>query len=336
MAKRRAEQGKGTEDGHLVLPKGVTPTRLATFLRVFEAGSVRKVVQDDPRADPPLLRRQLKELAQHLDVDLYRTNGRAGRQPTEAANVLAGVLRELRAGFERVKAAKPAEGESFVIGAGDSLLQWLVIPVLPEVVSALEAAPPGSSQRSKVKSAGESSGIRFQTRAMSPDLEGVLSKEVDFALLRSDVAQKVDDARHSGLERWTLGPWAYSVFAPRSQAGRMKSVDEVRALRFAVVTDDRWAQETLERRIGGPLRVGLECETFPQAARAVRSGQFAAVLPSAARMDLPQAVQFQLPEGSGSELSLVSRASGTELDARARVRRMLGHALRARLGGHGP
>ncbi len=269
--------------------QGLSLDRLRSFLEVADAGGHAAAAPGNPGRQSQLSR-QLGELETALGQVLFVRRGRR-LEITPAGTALARVVRELDQGLHDVAAAE--RGPARVrLGAGDSVLQWLVLPRLPKLLPALE-------------------GVELELGAL--DSDGVAAAlqdgRIDLGLLRaSEATPELKAAR--------LGRVSYAVF---SAVGRGK-------LPLAAPTSERGLGAALASM--GPL--GLRCETFPQVAQAVRSGAFAGVLPTFARGQFP-AAEFRaqaLPalDAVGTPLLLAWRPRTVEL--RPQVKR-LALALRA-------
>ena len=225
---------------------GLSLDRLHSFLQVADAGGLSRAAPGDPVRQSQLSR-QLKDLETALKQPLFLRTGR-GLELTPAGSALARVVRELGQGLTDVAAAE--RGPVRVsLGAGDSVLQWLVLPKLGELQAAL-------------------SGVQLELGALGSD--GVVSAlqehRIDLGLLRASEAL-------GELKTVRLGQVSYALFCA---AGRGK-------LPLAVPTTERGLEPALARL--GPAALG--CESFPQVAQAVRSGSFTGVLPTFARELLP-------------------------------------------------
>jgi DNA-binding transcriptional LysR family regulator len=195
------------------------------------------------------LSRQLRELESALGRALFV---RAGRKltPTDAGEQLARVVRELKWGLSLAAAA---EGRVRVrLAAGDSVMCWLVLPSLRALWR-------------------ECPGVELEACALvAPQVVRALEEhEIDLALMRAG-----DDATDE-LKTVRVGRIGYGLFAARGL--------EVSRAPLAVPTTERALWPALQR-LRAPT---VECETFPQVAAAVRSGQVAGVLPTYARRELP-------------------------------------------------
>ena len=258
---------------------GLSLDRLDSFLQVAEARGLARAAPGQP-ARQSQLSRQLKELENALGQVLF---DRRGFELTAAGLVLARVVRELGQGIGDVTAVKRGPVK-VALGAGDSVLQWLVLPKLGELSKALE-------------------GVELQVGAQGSDgvVAGLLEHRLDLGLLRSSEA--IGD-----LTRVKLGQVSYALF---SAVGRGR-------LPLAVPTTERG----LARALGSLGPVALGCESFPQVEQAVRSGAFRGVLPTFARELLP-ASQFKMtsvPELDAVSTPLVLAWRKRTLELRPQVK----------------
>ena len=260
--------------------RGLSLDRLSSFLQVAEAGGLARAAPGEPVRQSQLSR-QLKDLESALGQALFVRTGR-GMELTSAGRALARVVRELGQGLTDVASAE--RGPVRVsLGAGDSVLQWLVLPGL----AALRAE-----------------GVELELGALGSDgvVSALLEHRIDLGLLRSSEAA-------GDLKRVRLGQVSYALF---SAVGRGK-------LPLAVPSTERG----LERALASLGPAALRCETFPQVAQAVRSGGFSGVLPTFARSQLPAAefklTTVPALESVGTPLILAWRARTLELRPQVRV-----------------
>ena len=250
--------------------RGLSLDRLGSFLQVAEAGGLARAAPGEPVRQSQLSR-QLKELESALGQPLFLRTGR-GMTLTPAGLALARVVRELGQGLTDVAAAE--RGPVRVsLGAGDSVLQWLVLPRLGEL--ALD-------------------GVELEVGALGSDgvVSALLDHQIDLGLLRSSEAA-------GDLKTVRLGVVSYAVF---SRVGRGK-------LPLAVPTTERG----LERALGTLGPASLRCETFPQVAQAVRSGAFAGVLPTFAPFAASEFRRTEPLEAASTPLLLAWRRRTAEL-----------------------
>ncbi|MDP1828085.1 MAG: LysR family transcriptional regulator [Archangium sp.] len=264
--------------------RGLSLDRLSSFLQVADAGGLARAAPGEPVRQSQLSR-QLKELETALEQSLFVRTGR-GMELTPAGAALARVVRELGQGLTDVAAAE--RGPVRVsLGAGDSVLQWLVLPRLGELGTAL-------------------ADVELEVGALGSDgvVNALLEHRVDLGLLRGSEAA-------GELQRIKLGQVTYALF---SAAGKGK-------LPLAVPSTERG----LVRALGKLERAALHCETFPQVAQAVRSGCFTGVLPTFARAQLP-AAEFRMTshpalDSAATPLLLAWRARTLELRPQVKVLR---------------
>lgn len=230
----------------MLTARGLSLDRLAAFLSIAAAGGLSRAAPGDPVRQSQLSR-QLKDLETALQQPLFVRTGR-GLTLTPAGVELSRVVRTLGQGLDDVAAAERGPVK-VSLSAGDSVLQWVVLPKL----ALLERSLAG------VELAVEAAGADGTAAAL-------LEHRVDLGLLRATAA--IDS-----LKTVRLGRMEYAIFHRIGAPPRP----------LAIPTTERG----LDAALIGP--VGLRCETFPQVAQAVRSGRFCGVLPTFARSVLPAA-----------------------------------------------
>lgn len=281
----------------LLSRKGVSLDRLRAFLLVYEAGGIARAAPGEP-VQQSQLSRQLSQLEKALGQLLLL---RAGRRviPTEAGRRLARVVRELRTGL--ADALEVSGGRRVRLAAGDSVLCWLLLPALRRIRA-------------------DCPGIQVEIRAAvgAELVRGLDEYQLDMGLLRAGETAPA-------LKTLRLGRISYALFAARHHRN-------LRSAPLAVPTSERALMPALVK-LGQPT---VECETFPQVAAAVRSGEVAGVLPSYARRELsePQYHREDLPELGASNLLLAWRPRLDELRPELKaVRSALDHVVRDQLAG---
>lgn len=224
----------------LLARKGVSLDRLRAFLLVYDAGGIARAAPGAPVRQSQLSR-QVGELERALGVALLER-----RRPTPAGARLAVVVRDLLRGLDGVAArdARP----TCRVGAGDSVLRWLL---LPRAASFADVA------------------LHLGARSSDEIVAELVDAQLDLGVVRAD-ARAPDE-----LKTTRLGRVEYALFVPRGARGPPP---------LAVVTGEPALAPALAA-LGPPA---LQCETFPQAAAAVRAG-FAAPLPTIARPDVGDA-----------------------------------------------
>ncbi|NJK91994.1 MAG: LysR family transcriptional regulator [Blastochloris sp.] len=210
--------------------------------------------------------RQIGELETYFGVELLKRSGKS-LLVTEAGRQLAQVAREQFTGLTDFAAFCQNRPRRYVLGAGDSILHWVVLPR----IGALMKSPTGAVFALK----------NLRSRDIATQL---LESRLDFGILRQARVQ-------TPLKFSPLGTVRYSLFIPPSLwSSRWKkdSRASLKELPWATLGTDGEFLEQLEEssaRSKVLLNLRLLTDSFPQAARAALSGSFAAILPAHAEAD---------------------------------------------------
>lgn len=244
--------------------RGLSLDRLKSFLEVAAAGGIARAARGDAVRQSQFSR-QIGELEAFFGIELVARQGR-GLQLTEAGRSLAAVAREQLMGLEDFRSHCAAAPRTFRIGAGDSLLQWVILPRLARFQ---ELFP-----RTQLQLFNLRSGEIAQRLA---DLR------LDFGLARSSIVR-------APLKGAPVGEVRYGLFIPRRlwPGGRPSEVRLMAELPWVTLGSDGefMGQVAAEAEAQGvSLAFKLVTESFPQAARAVHTGHYAAILPLHARGD---------------------------------------------------
>jgi DNA-binding transcriptional LysR family regulator len=244
---------------------GLSLERLRSLVLVAEAGGISRAVGDDP-ARQSLVSRQLKELEEFFEVELTRRDGKR-LALTPAGNALVEVAREHLTALDDFAKTTREQEVRFQLCSGDSLMHWHIVPRLRPVQRALPNVT-----------------LRLAIADPTNIAQLLLELRLDFGVMRANLAER-------SLSSEPLGTLAYSLFAPRALL-RSRSRPDLRWILehvpIAMTYDNvlaRWWRSMCNTS-SQPGRIALECATFPQAARAVASGAYAAILPRAARAEL--------------------------------------------------
>jgi len=222
---------------------GISLERLRTFCLVADAGSIARAAGRNPVRQSQFSR-QVKELEEHFEVELVRREGK-GLVLTEAGHALARTARAQLGALDDYEKRCRAMPVTFRLGAGDTLLRWLVIPRL--------------SPRK---------GTRIILETMDPAavMSGLRDLTLDFGLTHV-----------AGGTR--LGSIRYRLFVPRALAHKRDPEWIVANVPMVVPLGD----EEFSESVGRLVDPALVCDTFPQAWCAVEGGRWAAVLPDLAK-----------------------------------------------------
>jgi DNA-binding transcriptional LysR family regulator len=253
---------------NLLARGGLSLDRLHTLLQLEQHGSIAKAAPDSPTRQT-LYSRQLKELSECFGVQLVRRQGRELKL-TAVGGELARIARETFGSltdFERRCVNQPF---SVVVGGGDSVLQWLLLPSLGVVQSQVSSA-------------------QFSLRNLRTDdiVEGLLDATLDVGLLREDAVPPT-------LKRARLLKLHYAILAPRGQLSKGEQSDWRQVLENVPLIGPnqggQWTRRLSQLAERDKLRLNFRamCESFPQACRAVLSGAYAAILPAIAQVDLDE------------------------------------------------
>lgn len=152
---------------NLLSASGLSLDRLRNFLLVAEAGSIVKAAQGD-LSRQALYSRQIRELDQFFGTQLTERRGKS-IAITKAGQRLATLIREQLQGLEDFKNEQAQVPKEFVLGAGWSVLEWLLLPNLHDVAGHL----------------GEAT-LRVESHRTLPLIEAVREGRLDFAIVRED------------------------------------------------------------------------------------------------------------------------------------------------------
>jgi DNA-binding transcriptional LysR family regulator len=250
----------------LLSSSGLSLDRLNSFCAVAEAGGVTKAAGGDPNRQSQFSR-QINELEAFFGTELTRRQG-TGIVLSAAGVRLAKIAREALSAlsdFNRNCKSQPIE---VAIGAGDALLQWLLFPQLARLCDEWPAV-----------------SFDLQSLRTLEIAERVNDLRLDFGLVRKDAVSPLHHFQ-------SLGVLTYALFVPsRLIKGKQKSnwKDVVRNVPIATIAGHGAFRVSLEKVATDeklPLKFALSCSSFPQAAKALQSERYAAILPSIASLEL--------------------------------------------------
>lgn len=240
--------------------RGLSLDRLRVVVELQHAGSFAQAAPGDAVRQSQFSR-QLRDLSEFFGCELAERRGKILKLTTKGNQLAAIVWQQMRA-LEDFCADCRSEHAVFSIGAGDSLVQWLVIPRLGEAARGPK-------------------GMRFATYNLRTNeiIRQIADSRLDFGLVRKNAVV-------GGLKSSPLGKLSYAAIVPKSLSTRKTSLKEVLgALPLAMqTTDGQFSTQLREvgEKLGVTLRPALACQSFPQTMAAVMSGEFAAVLPEIA------------------------------------------------------
>jgi DNA-binding transcriptional LysR family regulator len=241
---------------------GLSLERLHTFCLVAESGGVTRAAGGDPNAQSQFSR-QIKELEAYFGVELIRRNGR-GLLLTAAGNQLAEIVREHFTALIDFKADCDQQPRKITIGAGDSLMHWLILPRLEVIKNRL---PNTVFALLNLKS----------TEILNRLKDGT----IDFGIVR-------ESGFGSPLKSSPVGTISHSFFVP--QRSNVSTDLKQLLAQYPVATlegDGSFRRELIAafQGRGSRLNVQLECSSFPLIARALKCNKVAAILPGIAKCE---------------------------------------------------
>lgn len=251
----------------LFAERGLSLDRLKVLVEVHDAGSIAQAAPGDPVRQSQYSR-QLRELSEFFGCEVARRQGKLLKLTPQGAR-LAELGREHLRTLQDFRAECRAESLDYTIAAGDSLLQWLVIPRL--------------GQLKKTKQV-----TRFVTTNLRTNeiVQQLTEGRIDFGVTRRDAVA-------DGLKVAPLGELTFVAVVPRPLVSQVRQLTLPEILSkiplAAQTTDGQFAQRLREVALtcGVDFSPALACQSFPHALSAVRSGAFAAILPRLSLGELP-------------------------------------------------
>jgi DNA-binding transcriptional LysR family regulator len=255
---------------------GLSLERLQSFCLVAQAGGVTRAAKGDP-ARQSLFSRQIKELEQFFGTELIRRKGR-GIVLTGAGVRLNLIAIECSTALTDFKSECRNHPVEVVIGTGESVIQWLLMPRLDKLREHLPNVR-----------------LKFLNLPTAEAVKRLADGAIDFALVRRDAIVRP-------LQVKFLGVMDYSRFVPTALAssGRKDWASLFGQLPLATLEGEGSFRSSLAHaanKASIELNIQIECSSFPLVACAVAKGNVAAVLPTIAAADLdgPGVNHYALP-----------------------------------------
>lgn len=257
----------------LLKRSGLTLERLRVLLAVSEAGSlIAAAGGDDTRASQYC--HQLRALESFFEFKLTRRQGKVITL-NAAGEALARNTREFLGSLDDFTRAGRSEQSCYRIGAGEALLQWIVVPGLARLA---QSAP---------RPVFHLANLQNHQIALALD-----EMTLDFGLLRANSVRPPLCSQRVGIVEYVfcLPPTLARPGPPPDW------LQIARTLPLAVHLENTYAQRELDNALANhgirPL-IGLHCDTFPTAMAALRTGAYATLMlrfPGA--HPLPQGVEI--------------------------------------------
>ncbi len=256
--------------------RGLSLDRLKVLIEVRDAGSIAQAAPGDPVRQSQYSR-QLRELSEFFGCEVAQRKGKILKLTAQGER-LAELAREQLRSLEDFRAECREETVAFTIGAGDSLIQWLVIPKLGVLVPNFP-------------------GTRFATTNLRTNeiVQQLTDCRLDFGIVRKNAVT-------AGLKAVSLGQITYVAVVPHKLVPRKGPLTLAHALRdlplATQTTDGQFTSglRDLAKAHGTPLIPALACQSFPQTLAAVKTGRYWAVVPEMAVSDLPAGSVQTIPD----------------------------------------
>lgn len=264
---------------------GVSLERLQSFCRVAEMESFTQAAGGDANRQS-LYSRQIKDLENYFGTELFRRKGRTVLL-TQSGAELYSLLCEYFSAFEDFAERCGSDFGNYVVGAGDSLIQWLLLPRLRSVQAAMGRAR-----------------LSFKNMRTSEIVAALERGDIDYGIIRGDAAS-------SRLGSVEVGVLKFSLFIPKDKNTDVTdTVTLLSDLSFVGMEGKGIYQsqmEDLARQNGVMIRYAVDCSSFPMMARAMKELRLAGFLPSVAQTELDEGTfsQASLPGMEKVERSLV-------------------------------
>lgn len=255
--------------------RGLSLDRLKVLIEVRDAGSIAQAAPGDPVRQSQYSR-QLRELSEFFGCEVAQRRGKILKL-TPQGERLAELAREHLRSLEDFRAECKQQSVAFTIGAGDSLIQWLVIPRLGEIID-------------------EFPGTHFATTNLRTNeiVQQLTDCRLDFGIIRKN-------AMAPALKSVSLGVVSYVALVPDHLTKQKKPtlLQALEALPLATQTTDGQFTSGLReiaKALGVTLTPALACQSFPQTMAALRSGRFWAVVPELAVRELPSGIAHRISD----------------------------------------
>ncbi len=243
---------------------GISLERLRTLCLIEHHGGITRAAavfgKENVTTKQSQFSRQVKELEAFFGVDLLDRDVQPHRLTAEG-KALSAIARDSLGRLAEFTLACDDRPVRITLGAGESLIQWLLMPVLE-----------------RFREEFPSTSVGFLNRTTAETIEGLLHGDIDLGIVRETALTKQ-------LKHQRLGEFGYRLFVPnrmRKKFGESVAIEDLRTVRMALLEGSgefRSAVDQLARQSKVNLRVELECSSSTQVAYAVGSLNYAGILP---------------------------------------------------------
>lgn len=252
----------------LINQKNFSLDRLATFCELLDAGSIGDATRFDSSRQSKFSR-QVKELESFFGEELLDRRSKPHRA-TEKGLQLARIVRPCLTELEDfIVSCNEEEPDRIVFGAGESLIQWLLIPgIRPHLSRELPEAR-----------------VVFQNLQTKPIISSLQNGEIDVGFVRKNAVPE-------NLKSIGSVTFNYWLFVPKKFKTKLKSPVNLKQLGDLPVAllegtgDLRSTINILSKKAGLELNVVTECSSSTQLALLVSREECSAILPFLANSQL--------------------------------------------------
>lgn len=279
---------------------GLSIERLRSFCQIVEAGSAAVAAQRHSVL-PGQLSRQIKDLEQSLGTKLFVREGKRLKL-THAGVTLAALTNAYFGALQDLRDSEGSESKPLTLAAGDSVVRWLLMPRLPEVIAVSGGAIDVGTNR---------------TAAIVDRLE---NGQLDVGIIRADAGSET-------LERLAFPALQYVLMAPRSALPDKSAagIQAIENLPFVMLTGDGQFVANVERVARAnrlTLQVRVRVENFGLAVEAAKMLDAAVFVPTQAEKEFPieqfTPVSLDAIREMDRPLAVAFGRKTAELNARAR------------------
>lgn len=247
---------------NLLSENGLSLDRLSNFCLVAEKGGIARAYEGQA-SKQALVSRQIRDLEQFFGVELIRRRGRS-IELTDSGRELARQIRLQLQGLLDFKIQCKNLPIEFRIAAGNSVLEWLLLPCMSEIARTVSSC-----------------AFALYDWRSKEIVQGLFDHTIDFGIVRRTAVAKP-------LKFRPLGKFGYSLFIP--PALRPIANNSLADLPIAVAMGSEFLREfaNAARTANTPPKIKFRCTSFTQAAQLALTGAAAAVLPDIAGPSIEQ------------------------------------------------
>lgn len=245
---------------------GLSLERLRTFREIAAARGITAAADNDANRQSQFSR-QLRELEKFFGVELVR-RGRGPLRLTSAGEELNEIAGVALRGLEEFLASCENQSAELIVGAGESLIQWWLLPRMPAS-----------------DSLGRNVTLAFENLQNEDILSSLKSGLLDFGV----VSRAIDEPK---IDSVPLGHLEFRLFIPEKLwSGDVKrGASVLDGLPLGQLSGTGAISQLLAaeaKRKKCRLEVRYRFSSYPQLARAIVDGKVAGVMPALAAANMP-------------------------------------------------